>query len=204
MNRAPRRRSGSTSSPSAGAAALAVAAACALLAPAACSRGADDPVLAHLGRALRRGERVLLVRALDPAGGSVAAVVDAPNGKPELRLYDRKRAGEYVLVHTEQQGDGFKNLAVDDLDGDGRDEILVTWEGGHLEMIQVLTRGADGAYRSMLQNAGRQIERHYDAAGRSEFWITSRTYDEGPGEAPAYATTVYRLSGDHYIEAPHR
>jgi hypothetical protein len=181
-------------------AALAAAALLLALGAAACARGPDDPVLSLPGRTLKRGDRVAVLRTLDPEGTRVGMVVGTAAGKPELRIYEKKGPGEYALVHTVQQGDSFRNLSLEDVDGDGKDEIVVTWEGGHLELVQVIARGADNTYRTIFQNAGRQIEKRYDPAGLIEFWITSRTYEEGPGEPPAYATTVYRFEGDKYVE----
>ncbi len=200
----PRRRPSPRFPSAARRAALVAAALLGVLGPFACARRPDDPVLSLLRTTLKRGDRVILVRVLDPQALSVAAVIDTTAGKPELRFYEQKGTGQYALVHTVQEGDSFKNLSVEDVDGDGKDEIVTTWEGGHLEIIEVIARGADHAYRSIFQNAGRQVEKRYDPAGRIEFWITSRTYDEGPGEPPAYATTVYRLSGGTYVETPRK
>ena len=183
--------------------ALAPAALLAVLGASACGRGADDPLLPLLRATLKRGDRLVLVRPLDPQDKSVAAVVDTATGKPELRLYDQTGGSRYALVHTIQEGDSFKNLSVEDLDGDGKDELVTTWEGGHLEIIEVLAR-TDHDYKPIFQNAGRQVEKRYDPAGRVEFWITSRTYDESPGAPPAYATTVYRLSNGKYVESPRK
>ena len=171
-----------------------------LIALAACARRPDDPVLSLLGRTLKRGDRVVLLRSLDPEGTHVGMVVDVAGGKPELRIYEQKGPREYALVHTAQQGDSFRNLSLEDVDGDGKDEIVVTWEGGHLEIVEVISQGADHAYRSIFQNAGRQVEKRYSPAGLIEFWITSRTYDEAPGEPPAYATTIYHFENGKYVE----
>jgi len=157
--------------------ALVAAVLLAALGPCACARRPDDPVLLLLRSTLKRGDRVVLARALDPQTSRVAAVVDTTAGKPELRFYEQKVPGQYALVHTVQEGDSFKNLSVEDVDGDGKDEIVTTWEGGH------------------------QVEKRYDPAGLVEFWITSRTYDEAPGQPAAYGTTIYRLSGGKYVEA---
>ncbi len=181
--------------------ALVAAVLLAALGPCACARRPDDPVLFLLRSTLKRGDRVVLARALDPQASRVAAVVDTTAGKPELRFYEQKVPGQYALVHTVQEGDSFKNLSVEDVDGDGKDEIVTTWEGGHLEIIEVFAQGADHDYRSIFQNAGRQVEKRYDPAGLVEFWITSRTYDEAPGQPAAYGTTIYRLSGGKYVEA---
>lgn len=170
------------------------------LAASACSRRPDEPILSLLGRTLKRGDRVVLVRALDPEGARVGMVVDTASGKPELRIYERQGAQNYALVHTAQQGDAFRNLSLEDVDGDGKDEIVVTWEGGHLEIVEVISQAEGHAYRSIFQNAGRQVEQRYSPAGQIEFWITSRTYEERPGEAPAYATTVYRFENGKYTE----
>jgi hypothetical protein len=170
----------------------------------ACRSRPDDPALAMLVRTLRRGDRLVLLRTLDPEGARIAAVVGSTAGKPELRLYEDRGDREYALAHTARQGDVFRNLALDDVDMDGQDEIVVTWEGGHLEMVEVIARGQGGTYRTIFQNAGRQVEKRYGPAGLVEFWITSRTYEEGPGQTPAYETTVYRWERDRYVEAPAR
>jgi len=191
-----------TRPPGTPAASRAVRAAAVLLfavAASACARP-DEPILSLLGRTLKKGDRVVLVRTLDPEGARVGLVVDTASGKPELRIYERRGAKDYALVHTAQQGDAFRNLSVEDVDGDGKDEIVVTWEGGHLEIVEVISPGEGQAYRSIFQNAGRQVEQRYGPAGQIEFWITSRTYDERPGEAPGYATTVYRFENGKYTE----
>lgn len=182
---------------------LLVAAAAVVLAAClpACRSRSGDPALLSVARLLQKGDRLVLVRALDPEGTRVAAVVNTAAGKPELRIYE-SRDGRYVQAHTASQGDGFKNLEVVDVDLDGQEEMVVTWEGGHLEMIEVIARDAGGAYRTIFQNAGRQIEARYDAAGRIEFWITSRTYEEGPRQSPDYETDIYRWDKGGYAEAP--
>jgi len=181
-------------------AALVAAALLGAFGPFACARRPDDPVLPLLRTTLKRGDRVILVRALDPQASRVATVIDTVAGKPELRVYEQKRPGRYALVQTVQEGDSFKNLSVEDVDGDGKDEIVATWEGGHLEIIEVLAQGAGDEYRSIFQNAGRQVEKRYDQAGLVEFWITSRTYEEGPGAPPIYGSIVYRWDGKAFSE----
>jgi len=167
----------------------------------ACRSRSGDPALLTVARLLQKGDRLVLLRALDQAGTRVAAVVSTAAGKPELRIYE-SRDGRYVQAHTASQGDAFKNLALIDVDLDGQEELVVTWEGGHLEMIEVIARDPGGAYKTIFQNAGRQVEARYDAAGRIEFWITSRTYEEGPRQSPDYETDIYRWDKGGYAEAP--
>ncbi|HXU11921.1 MAG TPA: hypothetical protein VN898_08145 [Candidatus Binatia bacterium] len=167
----------------------------------ACRSRSGDPALLTVARLLQKGDRLVLLRALDPAGTRVAVVVSTAAGKPELRIYE-SRDGGYVQAHTASQGDAFKNLALIDVDLDGQEELVVTWEGGHLEMIEVIARDPGGAYKTIFQNAGRQVEARYDAAGRIEFWITSRTYEEGPRQSPDYETDIYRWDKGGYAEAP--
>ena len=168
----------------------------------ACRSRSGDPALLTVARLLQKGDRLVLLRALDPAGTRVAAVVNTAAGKPELRIFESNGGKGFVQVHTASQGDAFKNLEVVDVDLDGQEELVVTWEGGHLEMIEVIARGQGGAYRTIFQNAGRQVEARYDAAGRIEFWITSRTYEEGPRQGPDYETDIYRWDKGGYAEAP--
>ena len=175
------------------------------LGAAACGhRGADDPALRALARILQPGDRVVLARTLDPdADDRFVAVVRTAAGKQELRLYERTGGRrDYVLAHKEQQGDEFHNLVLEDVDGDGREEIVTTWTGGHLELLDVIARGADGSYRSLFQNAGQEIERRYGQGGVVEFWITSRTYQEQAGQPPTYDTVVYRWDGKKFSEVP--
>jgi hypothetical protein len=182
---------------------LLVAAAAVVLAAClpACRSRSGDPALLTVARLLQKGDRLVLLRALDPEGTRVAAVVNTAAGKPELRIYE-SRDGRYVQARTASQGDAFRNLALVDVDLDGQEELVVTWEGGHLEMIEVIARDPGGAYRTIFQNAGRQVEARYDAAGRIEFWITSRTYEEGPRQSPDYETDIYRWDKGGYAEAP--
>jgi hypothetical protein len=169
--------------------------------PVACARRPEDPAVSMLVRTLQPGERLILARVLDPeAGEGIVAVVGAVGGKPELRIYEKRR-GAYAVVHREQQGDLFRNLTLEDVNADGRDEILATWTGGHLETLEVISRGEDGAYTTLFQNAGREIEKRYGPAGTVEFWITSRTYEERPGQPATYDTTAYRWDGQKFAEA---
>ena len=167
----------------------------------ACPRHSVDPVVMLLSGTVGPGDRVVLARALDPQGSRIAAVVAPRGGSPELRLYDRSGNGEFVLGLTVQKGDSFRNLSLEDVDGDGHAEIVSTWEGGHLEIVEVIAQTPGRPYKSIFQNAGRQVEKRYDPAGRLEFWITSRTYEEAPGQPPAYGTTVYHFSDGAYVEA---
>jgi hypothetical protein len=170
----------------------------------ACARRSDDPALGALARALGPGDRLVLARVLDPDTGDRIAAVVRPSGKgPELRVYERRGRG-YVVVHTARQGDEFHNLALEDVTGDGHDEILATWTGGHLEILEVIGRAADGSYTTLFQNGGQEIERRYGPGGAVEFWITSRTYAESEGKPPTYATTVYRWDGHRFVEALRR
>lgn len=168
----------------------------------ACRSRPGDPVLQAVARVLKKGDRLVFLRAIDPAATRIAAVVDTAAGKPELRIYERGGGQSLVQAHTASQGDAFKNLALLDVDLDGQEEIVATWEGGHLEMIDVIARDSGGAYRTIFQNAGRQVEARYDQAGRIEFWITSRTYAEGPAQAPDYETDVYRWEKGAFTVAP--
>jgi len=172
---------------------------------AAChSRSTTDPVMALLTKTLKPGDRLLMARSLDQQGTRFAVVVAPAAAKPELRFYESKTAGVFGLMHVTQQGEGFRNLTIEDADVDGRDEYVVTWEGGHLEIIDVIARAEDGSYTSVFQNAGRQVEKRYSPSGQLEFWITSRTYDEKPGQPQGYETTVYAWEDGKYVEVPRK
>ena len=173
-----------------------------LLLAAGCARGLEGP-LAAVAKSLQPGERIVAVRDLDTvAARSLAVVVLAPRSKPELRLYQIDERGRAAVALKAGQGDVFRNLALEDVDADGRDEVIVTWRGGHLEMIEVIARGPDGAYRSIFRNAGREIERRVGPSGASDFWITSRTYEEKAGRPPDYDTVVYRFRDGAFAEVP--
>lgn len=173
-----------------------------LILAAACARGVEGP-LAAVARTLRPGERIMALRDLDTvAGRSLAAVVVAPGSKPELRIYQIDEHGKAAVVLKSGQGDVFRNLMLEDVDADGRDDVVVTWRGGHLEMIEVIARGADGAYKSIFQNGGSEIERRAGPDGVMELWITSRTYEEQAGRPPDYDTSVYRFRDGGFQEIP--
>jgi hypothetical protein len=165
----------------------------------ACGARHDDPTLAALMANLGTGDRLIETRVLDPpVGDRVAAIVRPADGASELRIYERKDDEEYAVVHRSRQGDQFRNLMLEDVTGDGREEILVIWSGGHLEIVEILARAEDGTYTTLLQDAGREIEKRYASGGRIEFWITSRAYTEDAGQPPIYDTTIYRWDGEAF------
>jgi len=65
--------------------------------------------------------------------------------------------------------------------------------------VEVIAPGPDHTYRTIFQNAGRQIERRYGPPA-SRVLDHQPTYDEKPGEATSYATTVYRFENGKYVE----
>jgi hypothetical protein len=166
-----------------------------------CRTRSGDPALLGLARSLAPQDRILALRDLDPpAGTSLAAIVAAADGRPELRIYHADHPGSYSVAHKTRQGDLFDDLVLADVNGDGPEEIVVTWRGGHLEMIEVIAREKDGAFKTIFQNAGSSIERRAATDGTSEFWITSRTYEEQPGQPPTYDTTVHRWQAGAFAE----
>jgi len=164
----------------------------------------DDPAVRALERVLRPGDRLVLARALESGKGNrIAAVLQPAAGKPELRVYELGDGrAEPAVVHRSQQGDLFRNLVLEDVTGDGQEEILATWTGGQLEILEVLSRVPDGTYATLFHNGGQAIERRYGSGGVVEFWITSRTYEEAPGQPSTYAVAVYRWDGKAFSEIP--
>jgi hypothetical protein len=59
----------------------------------ACRSRSGDPALLSVARLLQKGDRLVLVRALDPAATRVATVVSTAAGKPELRIYESGGGG---------------------------------------------------------------------------------------------------------------
>lgn len=182
---------------------------------AAC-RGAGEPAACpDLTSLVKPGEMLLQLKrvASSPGPGSPGAaatvpelilvVVQQPDGKPELRIGEQQAKG-WVQVHASSPGDGFRNLVVEDANADGRPEIVSTWTGGQLEVVEVLGRGPEGAWISLLQNAGEILEERRLADRTSAFWITSRTYEEEAGTPPIYDTTVYRWDGKAFSPQPGR
>ncbi len=175
-------------------------AACLLLA--ACSGAADDPALDALRKSLSRGERLLQMRILEPASeGAIAAVVQPAGKEPELRIHERDRSGDSVVRCRSRLGDTLRVLEAEDLDGDGREEVLATWIGGHLEILEILKREADGSCRTLFQDGGQAVVRRLGPGGATEIRVTSRTYDEEAGQPPVYDTTIYRWTGDAFESA---
>jgi hypothetical protein len=159
-----------------------------------------------LASALRPGDRLIALHVVDPDTPERMVIVVVPEGgKPELRIQEwrpegRGGGGAWTLAHRAPQGDLFRNLAVEDVTGDGKPEILATSLGGHLETLEVFTRDDDGAYRSIFQNGGQEIEKRYAPGGAVEFWVTSRTFEERPGQPTTYVTSVYRWDGRSFTE----
>lgn len=170
---------------------------------AACGGDAGDPVLDGLAAVLAPDERLLQMRLLDPeSSGAVAAVVRESGGGQELRIYEREGDGAFRARHRSRQGDQLSKLELEDLTGDGREEILATWSGGRLEILEVVARRPDGSYATIFENGGRRIERGYAPDGGREIRVTSRTYEEEQGQPPVYEVTTYRYDGERFIPAP--
>lgn len=158
-----------------------------------CREKAGDPIIDTLQATLGADENLILARSLEsdaPDDGAAVVVVVAGNG-PELRVYRSTGGDPPHLEYRSRQGGNFHNLTLEDIDGDGRDEIVVLWAGGHLEILEVLSRRDDGEITPIFQEAGREVDLRHGPGGTMEFWITSRTYEEGVGEPLTYSTIVY-------------
>ena len=196
-------------------AALLLAPGLALLGPvalSACRGGVEAASRSDVAGLLEPREKLLLLRRVpaSPAEGSpgapapvpelLAAVVQMPDGKLELRIAEQRPQGR-VRTHSSRPGDEFRNLTVEDLNADGQPEIVSTWTGGQLEVVEVLGRSVAGDWNVLLQNAGQVIEERHQPDRSTSFWITSRTYEEEPGQPPVYQTTVYRWDGAAFTQA---
>jgi hypothetical protein len=182
----------------------------ALLVPiAACQGLGPAPGGPDVRGLLKRGETLVLFRnvAAAPAPGTPGAasavpeftvvVVKQADGKLELRVGEHRPRGA-AQVHASRPGDEFRNLAIEDVNSDGRPEIVSTWLGGQLEIVEVLGRSDDGAWKPILQNAGQIIEERRLSDRSTAFWITSRTYEEESGQPPIFETVVYRWDGSAF------
>jgi hypothetical protein len=161
---------------------------------------------------LRPGETLILLRHVPatPSPGTPGSAVFAPgftvvvvkqaDGRTELRIGERRPQGS-TQVHASRAGDEFRNLAVEDVNADGRPEIVSTWSGGQLEVVEVLGRSPDGSWTALFQNAGQIVEERRLADRSTAFWITSRTYEEEPGHPPIFETVVYRWDGAAFSPA---
>lgn len=171
-----------------------------------CRRPAPDSLLGDLTGLVRPGEVLLLLRRVPaaPAPGSPGAsapvpelqvlVVKLPDGKTELRIGEQRSQGR-VQVHASRPGDEFRNLTVEDVNADGRPEVVTQWQGGQLEVVEVLGRDPGGSWSPLLQNAGQIVEERRLPDRTTAFFITSRTYEEEAGQPPVYETLIYRWDG---------
>ena len=158
---------------------------------------------AGLGSILKAGDAVILTRVLPEALGigAIAVVVKTAEGPIELRIAERPGNAALMVTHTSRPGDEFRNLTVEDLTGDGPPEIVSTWVGGQLEVIEVLGRDSQGAWKPLLQNAGQTVETRRRSDHVAAFWITSRTYEEETGQPPVYQTSIFEWNGSVFAEA---
>lgn len=190
-----------------------LAAAClAAIAP-GCDRSSGPEASASrfpgLGQVVAEGESAILARRLagdaaapqgqGPAGDLLIVVVRMADGHEELRVAAMVD-GKLAVRHASRAGDEFRNLAIEDVNADGRPEIVSRWLGGQLDVVEVLAADASGAWKPILQNAGQSIEERRRADSSVGFWITSRTYEEGAGLPPIYETHVWRWDGSAFTE----
>ena len=190
----------STRRPIAGAAAL-LGVACGLSACRGTGGAAD---LRGVPDLVQPGEALQMARALPAAPGAaeaVAVVVRTADKHDELRVGQRSSSG-WKVARSSRPGDEFRNLLVEDVNADGRPDLVSRWAGGQIEIVEVLGRGADGSWSALLQNGAEVIEERRRPDRTVAFWLTSRTYEEGPGHPPVYETTVYGWNGHAFAEEP--
>ena len=178
-----------------------------------CRRPAPDALLGDLTGLVRPGEVVQLLRrvAPTPVPGSPGATAPVPelqllvvrtrDGKSELRIGEQRSQGR-VQVHASRPGDEFRNLTVEDVNADGRPEVVTQWQGGQLEVVEVLGRDTEGSWSPLLQNAGQIVEERRLPDRTTAFFITSRTYEEEAGHPPVYETLIYRWDGKGFAQDP--
>jgi hypothetical protein len=177
----------------------------------ACRGGKGDAPVALPGLAVvaGEGEAVLFARRFALAGPgagrdeplALVAVIKMADGHEEMRVAEPAPDG-FKRVYATRPGDEFRNLAIEDTNGDGRPEIVGRWAGGQLEVVEVDGRAPQGGWRSLLQNAGQMVEERRRSDHTVDFWITSRTYEEEAGLPPVFETRVWRWDGSAYTEAP--
>jgi hypothetical protein len=184
-----------------------------ILLTSACRRGAPSPLVPDLGELLGPGESLMMLRRVPstPQPGSpgalgaehelLIAVVREASGKVELRVGEQRTQG-LIVAHASSAGDEFRNLAVEDVNGDGRPEMVSFWTGGQLAVVEVLGRNPAGAWAVLLQDAGQIVEERHLPDGTLSFWITSRTYEEESQQPPVYQTTVFRWDGSRFSPVP--
>lgn len=170
----------------------------------ACRGRGGDADLRGVPDLVRPGEALQMARSLPAvpgAGDAVALVVRTTDKHDELRI--GRRAGDgWKVVHSSRPGDEFRNLLVEDVNADGRPELVSRWAGGQIEIVEVLGRGADDVWSPMLQNGAEVIEERRRPDRTVAFWLTSRTYEEDPGHPTVYQTIVYGWNGRAFVEEP--
>jgi hypothetical protein len=170
----------------------------------ACSGAGGGADLRGVPDLVKPGEALQMARALPAsqgAGDALALVVRAADKHDELRIAERSGAG-WKVAHVSRPGDEFRNLLVEDVNSDGRPDLVSRWAGGQIEIVEILGRGADNAWSALLQNGAEVIEERRRPDRTVAFWLTSRTYEEEPGHPPVYETTVYGWNGRAFVEEP--
>jgi hypothetical protein len=176
-----------------------LAAACCLTACRGTGAAAD---LRGVPELVKPGETLQMARALPASPGvadAVALVVRIDDKHDELRVGERSSSG-WKVTHASRPGDEFRNLMVEDVNGDGRPDLVSRWAGGQIEIVEVLGRGAGDTWGALLQNGAEEIEERRRPDRTVAFWLTSRTYEEDPGHPPVYQTTVYAWNGRAFVE----
>ena len=119
--------------------------------------------------------------------------------KPKLRIF-LKTGDDYIEEFVLSKGD-FSDLFLEDVNKDGYVDVVALWQCGQLKCITIVGHEkGKGGLKVLLDTGGRDVRLRSVPDGTKEVIVTSRTYEEKPGEMWAMATDVYHWDGTRFVK----
>lgn len=152
------------------------------------------------------GKRLKVFRAI-PADLSrrgeifvVAVTQDSNDYSPKLRIF-LKSGNDYKEEFVTRGGEVFNDLFIDDVNKDDYVDVVALWQCGQLKCITIVGyEKGTGGLKVLLDTGGRDVRLRSAPDGTKEVIVTSRTYEEKPGEVWTMATAVYHWNGTQFVK----
>jgi len=130
----------------------------------------------------------------------VAVTQDSNDYSPKLRIF-LKSGADYKEEFVSRGGEILNDLFVEDVNKDGYLDVIALWQCGQLKCITIVGyEKKTGGLKLLLDTGGRDVQLRLAPDGTKEVIVTSRTYEEKPGEAARMTTAAYHWNGAQFVK----